>query len=144
MPKNHRTHPARILLVDDSWTIRVFVQQTLVGAGFHVDSSPDLDICDRLRELRPDLVLLDVGLADGVDGSHAVERVRRECAPRPVRIALYSSLPAADLAALAEARQADGVLLKSSDPVTLRRGVGELLATAPSGFLQDVISEDSP
>jgi len=113
------TDPIRILLTDD---------QALFRAGLRVvlDAQPDMEVVgeasdgaealDRIRELRPDVLLLDMRMA-GVDG---VETVRRlfsgeveGALPRVVVLTTFGLDPAA---ATAIRLGASGFLLKDTTP----------------------------
>ena len=53
----------RILVVDDQAQIRRFMRTTLAGAGYEVgDAKTGEEALEKLREFRPDLVLLDVAI----------------------------------------------------------------------------------
>ena len=65
-----------ILVVDDSDQIRGVVRKLLEGAGHEVIEAVDgRDALQRLYEVKPDLVLLDVSMPD-MDGWTALERIR--------------------------------------------------------------------
>ncbi len=73
-------HPAagtpRVLVVEDSETIREMVSEALTDAGYHADACPDGDGLEAaLDGLRPDLVVLDVMLP-GRDGFELIEVIR--------------------------------------------------------------------
>jgi DNA-binding response OmpR family regulator len=66
----------RVLVVEDSETIREMVSEALTDAGYHADACRDGDGLERALEgLRPDLVLLDVMLP-GRDGFELIDVVR--------------------------------------------------------------------
>jgi len=68
---------ARILMIEDSETIRLAVCTALGAQGFEIDGRPDgADLEDRLADRPPDLVILDVMLP-GRDGFALLEVVRR-------------------------------------------------------------------
>ncbi len=53
----------RILVVDDEPQIRRVMRTTLTGAGYEVDDSKTAeDALVKMREFRPDLVLLDINM----------------------------------------------------------------------------------
>ncbi|CPR08462.1 two-component regulator receiver domain-containing protein [Mycobacterium bohemicum DSM 44277] len=69
----------RVLVVEDSETIREMVGEALTDAGYHADLRPDGDgLEDALEGLRPDLVVLDVMLP-GRDGFALVDVIREWC-----------------------------------------------------------------
>jgi DNA-binding NarL/FixJ family response regulator len=69
--------PARILVVDDDWFVRLQIERFLGCAGFEVvgiatDAAAAVSLADRLR---PDLVLMDIRLAGPVDGVTAATEI---------------------------------------------------------------------
>jgi DNA-binding NarL/FixJ family response regulator len=75
---------SRVLVVDDQETFRAAVRELLEQAGFDVvgEAGDAASALAAERRLRPDVVLLDVRLADssGIE----VARVLRDRAPAPV------------------------------------------------------------
>src|SRR5947209_20175046 len=73
------TSPAgtpRVLVVEDSETIREMVSEALTDAGYHADACCDGDgLEDALDGVRPDLVVLDVMLP-GRDGFELIDGIR--------------------------------------------------------------------
>jgi two-component system KDP operon response regulator KdpE len=60
----------RILVVDDEPQIRRIMRETLTAAGYEVDDArTGEEAFDKVREFRPDLVLLDINMPDmgGID-----------------------------------------------------------------------------
>src|SRR5215469_3160319 len=69
--------PAKILVVDDFQKFRQFTVSTLRSANFHVtETANGLEALQKAKALRPDLVLLDVGLPD-LNGLEVARRIRR-------------------------------------------------------------------
>jgi two-component system KDP operon response regulator KdpE len=68
--------PATVLVVDDESQMRTFVSIALAAHGYRMLEAATAAEGIRLaRELRPDLILLDLGLPDA-DGSEVTRRVR--------------------------------------------------------------------
>lgn len=66
----------RVLVVEDSETIREMVGEALAGAGYHTDARADGDgLEEALDGVRPDLVVLDVMLP-GRDGFTLIDVIR--------------------------------------------------------------------
>jgi two-component system, OmpR family, KDP operon response regulator KdpE len=68
----------RILIVDDQPKIRRFMRTTLVADGYEVDEAKTgEDALARIREFRPDLVLLDMNMP-GMGGLAACRAIRSD------------------------------------------------------------------
>ncbi len=86
--------PVRVLVVDDSATIRaVLARQLAATPGIEVvgKASDGLEAIERIKELRPDVVTLDVEMPR-LDGLGALQRIMSEC---PTRVVMVSSLTGA-------------------------------------------------
>lgn len=112
-----------VLLIDDSLTVRVFVDAVLSQAGYRVTTVSDTAAgLSALADAVPDLVLLDVRLP-GTD-TVAVAAAIRECNVRgETVILLYSGKPNSDATELVARYGAHGYVQKTHDPETLRRTV---------------------
>jgi len=108
--------PIRVVLVDD---------QALFRAGIRmlVDSQPDLEVTgeasdgrqavDVVRQVRPDVVLMDIRMPV-LDGLAATEELLRD--PDPPRIVMLTTFDLDEAAARAIRGGASGFLLKDADP----------------------------
>ncbi|MGA2435227.1 MAG: response regulator transcription factor [Bryobacteraceae bacterium] len=68
----------RILIVDDEPQIRRIMRTTLIGAGYEVDDAKTGEqALDKVREFRPDLVLLDINMP-GMGGIAACRALRSD------------------------------------------------------------------
>jgi two-component system KDP operon response regulator KdpE len=66
----------RILVVDDEPQIRRIMRTTLTGAGYEVDDAKTgEEALEKVREFRPDLVLLDINMP-GMGGMAACKEIR--------------------------------------------------------------------
>ena len=85
---------ARILVVDDDKALAEMIGIVLEGEGFATHFSPDgLDAIERFREVKPDLVLLDVMLP-GLDGIQVCERIRQESGVPIIMLTARTDTPA--------------------------------------------------
>jgi two-component system, OmpR family, KDP operon response regulator KdpE len=70
------TDGAQVLIVDDELQIRRFLRISLEANGYHVhETSTGQDAILKTAQLRPDLVILDMGLPD-MDGMDVLKRLR--------------------------------------------------------------------
>lgn len=70
------TDGALILIVDDEIQIRRFLRISLESNGYRVDEAVNAhDALSRAAQLRPDAIILDLGLPDG-DGFEVLQRLR--------------------------------------------------------------------
>ncbi len=120
--------PVRLLLVDDDPLVRVGLASMLAGA-------PELELVgeatdgqqavDAVRDLRPDVVLMDIGMPvlDGVAATAAIRR--RAGAPEVVMLTTFGS----DQALLRALRAgASGYLLKDAAPAEIVAAVVKVAA----------------
>lgn len=83
--------PVRVLVVDDSATVRAVLARNLAAApGIEVigRAADGIDALERIKELRPDVVTLDIEMPR-LDGLGALERIMQEC---PTRVVMVSTL----------------------------------------------------
>lgn len=100
----------RVVIFDDSRTVRMFVQMALSQAGITVNAYEELSQWESDEGLPPDLVLLDVNM-QGFFGTDLLAHIRKNWPGHP-QIYLYSDLPEQELSILAETRGADGYICK--------------------------------
>ena len=106
----------KILLVDDSSTVRMFLSRVLTAAGYLTQTAEDAALCRRLyREYRPHIVLLDVGLPDD-DTQNLIADLRHGDVDCDSRILLYSGETTDVLEHLVSQTGADGYVRKNNDP----------------------------
>lgn len=87
------THKIKILVVEDDPHIRRFITICLTHTGYAVDvaetGAEALRLC---RAIRPDLILLDLGLPD-MDGQHVLQTLRMEKISTPLMVLSVRSDP---------------------------------------------------
>lgn len=118
-------HQAKILVADDSRTVRVCLERTLSAEGYDVFLACDgLEAVRMAREVEPDLVVLDIQMPE-MDGYEACEQIL-QTGPLPI-IFLTKDL-ALHLSALGD--QLGAYLPKPADEETLVKTVRTLLQRA--------------
>jgi signal transduction histidine kinase len=75
-----RATPARILVVEDERIVARDLASALTDLGYSVPATVATgeDAISRARDLRPDLVLMDIRLAGAIDGVQAASSVRQD------------------------------------------------------------------
>ena len=111
---NHRGRSAvRVLIVEDFQPFQQYLCSTLgINPEFHVIGvvSDGLEAVDQAEKLRPDLILLDVGLP-GLNGIEAARRIRK-LSPES-RILFVTQESSADFAQEAISLGARGYVVKA-------------------------------
>ena len=126
--------PPRILVVDDERAIRTLLNASLSAHGYAVYQAEDGEqSIQQVRSVRPDVILLDLGLPD-VDGTEIIRCVR-EWATTPIIVLSVRDDEAQKIAALDAG--ADDYLTKPFGP-------GELLARIRAALRRACTVGDSP
>jgi two-component system, response regulator PdtaR len=112
----------RILIVEDEALVAVDIQDSLVHLGYQVIDSvaSGEDAIKSTEENHPDLVLMDIALSGGMDGTEAAAEIRRRFNTPVVYLSAYS-----DDAVLNRAKKTEpnGYLLKPFREVELKSAV---------------------
>lgn len=120
----------KVLIIDDSRTVRMFVKMTLAEVGYDVAPLEDLFDYDPETKPVPDLVLVDVNMEEFL-GTDLVGHIRQNW-PGTTQICLYSDLPEEELERRAECCGADGYISKSWGYDGLVNQVRELIGSPES------------
>ncbi|MCC6201894.1 MAG: response regulator [Gammaproteobacteria bacterium] len=82
----------QILIVEDQRTVAVALRTRLRGLGYNVTgvASTGDEALSKVSELRPDLVLMDIKLGDGMDGIEAARQIRTEHDVPVVYVSAYA------------------------------------------------------
>ncbi|MCB0323147.1 MAG: response regulator [Bdellovibrionales bacterium] len=113
--------PVSVLVVEDQLLLALEIEQNLERAGFSVCGRvPDGESAvERARSLRPDLVLMDIGLSGALDGIEAAQHVRGLGIP-VIFLTAYSDERTVDRAIAADPY---GYLVKPFSEAELRAAV---------------------
>lgn len=120
----------RVLVVDDDEVIRRLITVNLELEGYETATACDGQDClERIHEIAPDLVTLDVKMPR-LDGFLTAARLREDAALASLRIVMISACAQeSDLARGSEVG-VDAYLTKPFDPEELIRTVHELMRPA--------------
>lgn len=122
----------RIIVIDDSASMRVFLEQTLEGAGYTVETAADgKEGLARLHQASFDLIVTDIYMPE-TDGLETIRSTRKQgLAPRVIAISskdsIVNMLPAARMLG------ADATLQKPFTAAQLLALVAEVLARPTPG-----------
>ncbi len=123
---------ARVLVVDDSLSVRKMVERALETKGFEVvAASSGAEAIERLDSTMPDLVVCDVVMPE-VDGYRICETVRMHPVLSHIPVLLISGIVNSAVLDRAARVRSSAVLRKPFTADDLARKVDELLA-APTG-----------
>jgi two-component system chemotaxis response regulator CheY len=116
-----------VLLCDDSRALRMLAAGQLDEAGFEVvgEAGNGLEAVERYRELRPDLVLLDLVMPE-LDGRQALVRILEH--DPAARVVILSSLGAQGDIAECLRLGARSYLQKPIDPDAMERVLRQVVA----------------
>jgi two-component system OmpR family response regulator len=126
--------PKRIVYVDDEPHARKLVQQTLGGddntAHFLVTCATGHELIARLRELQPDLILLDLRMPD-MNGPDTIEALRKSEAYNNPHFIFVTERKKVKMVDEYKALGVIGVLYKPLDPKKLRLQIKKIWSERP-------------
>jgi CheY-like chemotaxis protein len=121
---------AKVLVVDDSQTVRKVVERLLVSVGHDVILAENGEAAvTRVEKERPDLVITDVSMP-GMSGYDVCKFVKSHALLSGTPVLLIAGIVDAEITRQAQACQADGVLKKPLKGSSLQESVRELLDSA--------------
>lgn len=117
----------RVLIVDDTQTLRSVIQVYLVGHGWEfVEAQNGSEGLAKARATRPDLVISDVGMPI-MDGFELCAAIRADPALRQTPVVLLTMLEDEPSRQRGLLVGADAFLTKPVGPTELKRTIGEVL-----------------
>lgn len=119
---------ARILLVDDFQRIRSGVRSLLTGEPVEIcgEAENGIEAIERVRELHPDLVLLDIVMPvmNGIEAAYEIHRISPS-----TKIVFFTIEDTAEAAAVARLIGVDGLVPKATAGTDLVPTLKRLLQT---------------
>jgi two-component system KDP operon response regulator KdpE len=124
----------RILVVDDEPQIRRIMRVTLTGAGYEVDDAKTgEEALGKVREFRPDLVLLDINMP-GMGGLAACRAIRADAGVAIIMLTVHNT----------EAAKVEALDAGADDFVTKPFSTPELLARIRAALRRLPVAQSSP
>ncbi|MFP4375086.1 MAG: response regulator [Spirochaetaceae bacterium] len=125
MKNNEKGAGAAILLVEDEALIALYEEQTLVRAGYSVLKARTGEqavetVRDSTRSAPIDLVLMDIDLGRGMDGTEAAREI---LSIHPIPVLFLSSHTETEIVERTEKITSYGYVVKSAGPVVLLTSV---------------------
>lgn len=121
----------QILIVEDEWIVSRAVQKTLEAAGYTVTDvvASAKEALQSIERRRPDLVLIDIVLQNGVDGVELARQIRSQIAVPVIYVTAYADTKT--LARAAETEPAGYIVKPFQESQLLSAVVMALNRTAP-------------
>jgi len=116
------SHRPRVLIVEDDYLVRQWIQQLLEQAGYSV-AGVALDgpqAVAQTEALQPDVVLMDIGLPGDMDGLEAARRINLTC---PTPVVVLTAYESPEMLERASAAGAGAYLTKPTDERALERAI---------------------
>jgi DNA-binding NtrC family response regulator len=113
----------KVLVVDDEEPIRLLYKEELTEEGYEVvEAASGQGLLERIEQENPDVVILDIKLADA-DGLDLLQEIRNRYYDLPVILCSAYEVFKGDLKAIS----ADAYVVKSSDLAPLKKAVRRAL-----------------
>jgi CheY-like chemotaxis protein len=120
----------RILIVDDENDFIELLQYKLAGHGYDLIVANDgVHALSQARQMKPDLILLDILLPD-LDGLSVCEILKRQPSTKKIPVIFMSAL-SSDVTRRTVAMHAEDFFTKPLDLPRLEKRIGELLNMEP-------------
>ena len=114
--------PTRILIVEDDFLVREWIRKLLEQAGFNILGTAvnGRKAVEQAEALRPDVILMDIGLPGDMDGIDAARQISESC---PTPIVVLSAFESPEMLARATAAGVGAYVTKPTDERTLERAI---------------------
>ncbi|MFO8072565.1 MAG: response regulator [Polyangia bacterium] len=117
----------KILIVDDTETMRLYERMLLTGQGYELDLAGDgVEALEKMKEDLPDLVLLDI-MMPKMDGIECCRRIKEDEMMKDVKVVMVTTKSEYERVKEAFAAGCDDYITKPIDKLELLSKIKELL-----------------
>jgi CheY-like chemotaxis protein len=118
---------SKVLIVDDTETMRLYEQMLLSGQGYELELAEDgVRALEKIKVHNPDLVLLDIMMPE-MDGIECCQRIKSDDATRDIKVVMVTTKSEYQKVKEAFAAGCDDYVTKPIDRVELLSKLKELL-----------------
>ena len=118
---------SKVLIVDDTETMRLYEQMLLSGQGYELDLAENgVQALDKIKANKPNLVLLDIMMPE-MDGIECCRRIKSEDGTRDIKVVMVTTKSEYEKVKEAFAAGCDDYVTKPINRVELLSKLKELL-----------------
>jgi CheY-like chemotaxis protein len=117
----------KVLIVDDTETMRLYEQMLLTGQGYEIETAGDgVEALATIESFAPDLVLLDI-MMPRMDGIECCRRIKNSDATREIKVVMVTTKSEYERVKEAFAAGCDDYVTKPIDKIELLTKIKDLL-----------------
>jgi CheY-like chemotaxis protein len=117
----------RLLIVDDTETVRLYEQMLLTGQGYEVDMAADgIEALESIARTKPDLVLLDI-MMPRMDGIECCRRIKENADTKEIKVIMVTTKNEYDKVKEAFVAGCDDYITKPIDKTEMFTKIKDLL-----------------
>ena len=122
--------PSKILIVDDTETMRLYEHMLLSGQGYVLEMAENgVDALDKIQDDRPDLVLMDI-MMPVMDGIECCKKIKANEDTKDIKVVMVTTKSEYEKVKEAFAAGCDDYVTKPIDRMELLSKLKELLKFA--------------
>ena len=117
----------KLLIVDDTETMRLYQQMLLTSQGYEVDMAGDgVEALERISHSRPDLVLMDI-MMPNMDGIECCRRIKENEETKDIKVIMVTTKSEYERVKEAFVAGCDDYITKPIDKTELLTKIKDLL-----------------